>query len=60
MANNIVLVPDSAKVIKASQIARKLRKKNVKQVAEELGIEHTRLWRFMRKQGYSRQESWQK
>lgn len=54
MQSNVTLVPDDAVIIRAAAAARAVRRHgNVKAAAAALGVEHTKLWRFLRREGYA-------
>ena len=53
MKSTIVLVPDGSTIIDTTHVVRMVQKQgDVKAAAGALGVEYTRLWRFLRAQGY--------
>lgn len=57
----VVLVADEAVVVRASAVARRMKRAHgLRELAGELGVSHSALWRFLKENGYRHAESWER
>ena len=55
----IVLVADDTRVIRASTVARRMKRAHgLRELASELGVSHSALWRFLKANGYEHATGW--